>query len=494
MVDTQYWPAEGQEDPLAATQTASLEVDRVDQRETDDPDRIIDLRDAPAAPPLRPVEQQLVPAAAPVRPSRRGWVVGLLLLAAILLAGYLVVSGLSAPPLASLSAEVVNPGEVSLTFPSSGTIAQLDVRAGEEVHAGQVLATEIVPGLSEARSADAAAIKADQQEIATLKSLVSQIGTQTSSNQSVSVQAAQAEVQAARQVLANDENELALVQAQGSATIAAAQSLLASDEAAAEQTCSGVGSTQSPPTAAQVACADAEHRVAADQLALAQAKASAQATQDSIQSLVSADQRNLADAEAQASVAQGVTPSQVTALEATLAAAEAQLARDEGSLQAASQTAATQTLRAPIAGTVVSVNGAVGEAVGASGVGNAVPSGASVAVTPGFTLFPSTQTITGQQLASTPVVVLKGQAPAYAEILVPESAIGQVHLGDAVTFTPNTQGIGPVRGTVQQIFPRPVVAAGVVSYEVQAQLDGRVPVSLLTGVTGKASILTSSRR
>jgi len=321
--------------------------------------------------------------------------VGLLLLVAVVLAGYFVVSGLAAPPLASLSAEVVNPGEVSLTFPSSGTIAELDLHPSQVVHAGQVLATEVVPGPSEARSADAAAVKADHQEIAALRSLLAQLNGATSSNQAIAVQAAQADVEAARQALTTGEGELATAQAQGSATIAAAQSLLASDQTAASQACSGVGQIQSPPTPSQIACADAEHRVADDQLELAQAKASAQATEDSLQSVVSADERTLAYAEAQESVAQATTPSQVTALRASLAAAEAQLARDEGSLQSASQTAATQTLRAPIAGTVVSANGAVGEAVGASGGGNAVPSGASVAVTPGFTLFPSTQTITG---------------------------------------------------------------------------------------------------
>lgn len=232
MADTEPWPNEGSAQELISTPRSGLELGA----RHDGPDVVIDLRDAPAAPPpLRPSEPQLVPAVAPVRPSRRGWIVGLLLLVAVVLAGYFVVSGLAAPPLASLSAEVVNPGEVSLTFPSSGTIAELDLHPGQVVHAGQVLATEVVPGLSEARSADAAAVKADQQEIAALRSLLDQLNGATSSNQAIAVQAAQADVQAARQALTTGEGELATAQAQGSATIAAAQSLLASDQTAASQ-------------------------------------------------------------------------------------------------------------------------------------------------------------------------------------------------------------------------------------------------------------------
>jgi len=457
-------------------------------------DDIIDLREAPSSPAIARSAPALPQVAAPIRPSRRGWFVALVVAIALALIAYLVMTSLGAAPLAGLSAEVVNPGEVSLSFPASGVLSAVDVHAGERVGAGTVLATETVPGLSEARTADEAAVTADTQQIATLKSLIAQVEGQTQAASSNAVQAASSEVAAARQALQSDEAALATAQAEAAQTAGAASALLASDEVAEASACAGIGAPANPPTAAQLACADAEHRVAADELALAEAKANGQATVTSIQDVITADQRTLADAQAQVSIAGGQSAQALTSLQASLAAAEAELARDQGSLAGAAATAASQVLRAPISGTVVSVDGAPGETVSAGGVADQAPSGASIAVTPGFTLFPSTQTVSGQALAATPVVVIKGQAPTYAEILVPEGAIGQVRIGDAVSFAPAEQGLAPVQGVVQQIFPRPVVAAGVVSYEVQARLVGRIPANLLTGVTGKATIHATSRR
>ncbi|ACU53431.1 hypothetical protein Afer_0463 [Acidimicrobium ferrooxidans DSM 10331] len=493
------WSGDDEEQRGAETIWPLVDPESLEGIDVTSSEAVIDLREAPSAPPVStpaasPPAMELPVVAAPVRPSRRGWLVAIIVAVVIVVVGYVVVSGLAGSPLSSLSSEVVDPGEVSLSFPAAGTISQLAVHPGERVASGQVLATEVVPGLSETRHADQAAIAADTSEVSALQALIAQMSSVTSANAGVVAQAAQAEVAAARQALTSDESQLASVQAQGAATVAAAQSLLGADQAAAVAACSGVGPTASPPTAAQVACADAQHRVAADELALAQAKASSQSAVDGVQSLIAADQRALSDAEAQASESDGVSSTQLAALKVSLVAAQAQLARDQGELNAAAQTAATQTLRAPIAGTVVSVDGAVGETVSASGVGDAVPSGSSVAVTPGFTLFPSTQTESSQPVASTPVVVIKGHAPTYLETLVPESVIGKVHLGDQVTFTPSSQGIGVVHGVVEQIFPRPVVAAGVVSYEVQSELSGRLPAGLLTGLTGNASISSSGRR
>lgn len=462
-----------------------------------DPDRIVEEPEI-----VRPLTgeprdytgQSLPSRGKPIRFGKRGWMVVTATLVGLGLTGYLIFDALSSAPLSSLSAEVVNPGEVTLSFSQPGELSGVYVKPGQVISKGQVLAVETVPGLTEAQQAATSAVAADEAEIADLESLLSAAEQTANNSKNDAVQMAQEEVTAAQQELSMDQSTLAAAKANAATTVGAAANLLALDQADENTICSGIGSISGTPTAAQLACLGAQRQVAADELALANAKASAQSAIASDENAVSTDERILADAQAQASLGGVSQSSQIATLQEALAVAKSQLQRDQASVTANTETASSQTLKAPIAGKVVSVNGVPGEVVGQGGVADQSPSGSPVAVSPGFTLFPSTQTVSGNTLAQTPVVVLKGSAPAYLEVLVPENQIGEVHIGDKVKFVPNAAGMKTAIGTVEQIYPRPVVAAGIVSYEVQATIQSGLPEGYLTGITGKASIVSSIKK
>lgn len=73
-----------------------------------------------------------------------------------------------------LTGTVTSSGVVMLNFPGAGTLNTVKVRLGQQVHKGQVLATEYAPNLSALVTADRAAIAAVQAKIAELKSAANQ--------------------------------------------------------------------------------------------------------------------------------------------------------------------------------------------------------------------------------------------------------------------------------------------------------------------------------
>lgn len=68
-----------------------------------------------------------------------------------------------------LTGTVTSSGIVSLNFPDAGVLNAVKVHLGQQVHKGQVLATEYAPNLSALVEADRAAITAVQAKIAELK-------------------------------------------------------------------------------------------------------------------------------------------------------------------------------------------------------------------------------------------------------------------------------------------------------------------------------------
>ena len=183
----------------------------------------------------------------------------------------------------------------------------------------------------------------------------------------------------------------------------------------------------------------------------------------------------------------GKTAQTTAPLQVDLANANSQLLRDRDQLTVATAIAAEATIRAPAAGTVTSISGQPGEVVTGAGVAGSGATGGAVAVTPHFQLFPSSQSVAGSG-STAPVVVLATGGPTLINVVVPETQIGLVHLGDTVIVTPTVPGLHPVSGTVTQIFSSSVVAAGQVSYEVQVTVASHSDVhALLLGMTATAT-------
>lgn len=188
-----------------------------------------------------------------------------------------------------------------------------------------------------------------------------------------------------------------------------------------------------------------------------------------------------------ASSVPGKTVVTTAPLEVDLANANSQLLRDRAQLAIAEATAAEEVIRAPAKGTVLSITGQPGEVVSGAGVASSGSTGGTVTVTPRFQLSPPQQSVAGSGSAS-PVVVVATGGPVLVNVVVPETQIRLVRLGSPATIKPTVSGLGPVSGTVTQIFSSSVVAAGVVSYEVQVTVVSHRGEDLLPGMTATAAI------
>jgi multidrug efflux pump subunit AcrA (membrane-fusion protein) len=95
---------------------------------------------------------------------------GLLVVAACLGVVAWYVAGIAAADGRSFPGTVTSSGVVDLNFAKAGQVATISVRAGQNVKAGQVLATEEAAAATAAVTADQAAIQADQASLAELDS------------------------------------------------------------------------------------------------------------------------------------------------------------------------------------------------------------------------------------------------------------------------------------------------------------------------------------
>jgi multidrug efflux pump subunit AcrA (membrane-fusion protein) len=102
-----------------------------------------------------------------------------------------------------LTGTVSTTGTLTLNFPYSGEINQIKVQNGETVHKGQLLATLIAPQAETVVTADKAAVTAEQERIAQLKSQ-----KPAPADQQDLITADQATLSADQAQLANDEQKL----------------------------------------------------------------------------------------------------------------------------------------------------------------------------------------------------------------------------------------------------------------------------------------------
>lgn len=150
---------------------------------------------------------------------------------------------------------------------------------------------------------------------------------------------------------------------------------------------------------------------------------------------------------------------------ADVAAAQAQVANAQAAVDTAQANLDAATLTAPADATVSAINGSVGQFV----------SGGPVAVgdTPLFTLIDLNN--------------LKVTAS------VNEADIGQVQVGDPVTFTVNAFPNKTFTGKVVTIQPQGTVVQNVVNYAVTCAVDPAHDVVLFPGMTAMATIVTDQR-
>ncbi|HEY0240335.1 MAG TPA: HlyD family efflux transporter periplasmic adaptor subunit [Friedmanniella sp.] len=256
--------------------------------------------------------------------------------------------------------------------------------------------------------------------------------------------------------------------------------IAASAASGASTACGAVGSAEAGVTAAK-------QRVAADETAI-----------------VAAQQRKRVDdaaldvAEASASQgvasAQGVYDSAVAARPHTLDQQQALVDAAQAQVDAAQKTVDDTTLTAPSAGTISSVNGSKGEYLspstgtsalapgssaaipGASGGGAASAAGAASPTRPGGTQF----------------IVLSGLDQLEVVLPFEESDAAQIKKGDKVDVQLDAIPDLVAKGTVDSIAPSATPIAGVVTYYATVSLDSRDPRER-DGQTANVTVLTNER-
>ena len=236
------------------------------------------------------------------------------------------------------------------------------------------------------------------------------------------------------------------------------QSLLASDQQTYADNVPLCVSA-SPPAA----CATDQRQIEVDQGNLTSAQnALTQATADQQSSVGAAQdavtQANAAVASAQAALAGGIAPSNPQSIAAT----QARIQQDTAAIAADKAKLAQAVLTAPFDGVVAAVNGTVGEVATSQGVRQAtsVPS-LSQASTTGIQLFPQGPQSGGSSTSpATASLVTLDSLQDQMVVQVPETRIGQIHVGQRARATlPAVQG-SDLTVTVSQIERTPVIQSG----------------------------------
>jgi multidrug efflux pump subunit AcrA (membrane-fusion protein) len=234
----------------------------------------------------------------------------------------------------TLSGTVAHPSTAKVVFTTSGTVAKVDVAAGDAVTAGQQLASLDTVAL------DAAVTRAEA-EVASAKA---RLASDETAQASAAAAAAQAAKTAAEQMAAAQAAEAAAKKAQQDQQ-QAAQAVQHAIESLA-QTCGADTATAADCTSAQN---QAQQALSTLEKLYSQQSASSPGGDSSTASSGSSDNK----------------PGGATVTTATLDSDKAQIARGESDLVAAQQARADAVVVAPVTGAVVTVSVAAGDSAAA---------------------------------------------------------------------------------------------------------------------------------
>ena len=399
-------------------------------------------------PTLKPLP---VPARAGWFSGTRAWLIGLGLVA-VLLAGLIahdtVFAQPAATPIRTATADVgtvqsivsgtgtLEPaGRMNVNFKTAGTLTEVDVKVGDKVTTGQVLAR--IDGSSQQASlAQAQASLASAQ--ANLQSVQSPL---------TGAQVAQLrhQVTAAQE---NYSNTVASVNAQNQADAAA----VANDQAKVNADC------PSGPSCSQ------------DQAQLSNDKTKQNMDAISGQGRINSASQQITSSNDNLAVQSQVKPN-------SLAAAQAQLASAQAQLQAAQLAAGETTLTAPTSGIVISINGVPGEAVAGGGSG-------STAQAPG-TLAP--QPASGSAGGSSAFVVIDDNSSLVAVMPFAETDSAKLANNQTAALTFDAIPNLTITGHVLSISPTATVVSNVVDYYVSFIMNLTDP-RLREGMTVNAAV------
>ncbi len=348
---------------------------------------------------------------------------------------------------------VVPARQSNLNFQTSGTVTAIKVQAGQQVQAGQVLATVD-------DSAQQAALKQAQLNLAAAQSaldkLLQPIDPNTLAEAQAQVKSAEGSYQS-KAASGPTQADLQVYQDKVNQAVA--------DANYAKQIAAAAGGQYKPGdpniTLAQAQAGQADFNVVLAQLNMQQASKGGSLL--SAQASIALAQAKLAQTEA------GPT-------QATINTAQANVVTAQVALQQAQHALDKTVLKAPYAGVISVINAKVGQAA---------PQGSSSSSSTSST----TTTSTGSA-STTAAIVITDLSHLYADINVDESDITQIVPGQKLTLTVDAVPSLTVNGTVERIYPIANSSASVITYPVHALLDTSSPQvaqALRTGMTVNAT-------
>lgn len=285
-------------------------------------------------------------------------------------------------------------------------------------------------------------------------SQISRDSTCSHGQDSVACKSANAGIAADETGVDSAQAQIVQGQIQGQQQIAQAQTQV---DQAVTQLASDKAKFAEAITTAQDQVKQAENAVANAQTGVAQARHKADASAQTAQQQV--DQASQALQSAEANFRQSTAPPD----DADVAAAKAQVLNAQSALGTAQANYDAATLTAPMDATVAAINGSVGQYV----------SGGPVAV--------------GDSALFTLVELDDLKVTA----LVNEADIGQVQVGDPVSFTVNAYGDKTFAGKVLTIQPLGTTVQNVVNYSVTCSIAPSKDAVLFPGMTATATIVTA---
>ena len=435
---------------------------------------------------------------------RRGVIVGIVILLLVILLGGLLLAVLNRKPRVNYQFGQANQGNLAVTisatgplqggvyninFSGSGTISQIDVKVGQSVVEGQILARLDKTSLQDAVDQTQAAVNTDLAAV-----------TNSNNSSSATLGQSSASVVAAETALSNAQANLTKVKAESTASVDAAQTALdnantnlnnvkaqaAANERVAllQMQIACATPTPTPPSNAtptpsncdlataqynqavanadaSVATAQAQVNTATQQLNTA--KAQADANNATAQGQVNTATQSLNTALAQANVSNTTVNGQVSTAQSQLQTALQQLKTAQDNLR-------NTILKAPHDGTVSIVNGNVGGTPG-------VASGSSTASSGGTFI---------QIVDATALQVVAN---------VNETDTANLQVGQSAQFTVNAYGQRLFTGTVSAIAPNGQTVSNVVTYPVTIDVDPSdlKGARLLPGMTANVTVTVLQR-
>jgi len=373
--------------------------------------------------------------------------------------------------------------EQNLGFAKGGQLTAVNVKVGDHVEAGQVLASIDPVPARQALDAQKAQLRAAEAQLDKVKDSPGVDDAKDSLSQAKDILAAVID-QVAQQ---DDADRVTIYNAQQQ--VAADQNAATSAQNAQSAACAGGPSPNC--SSAQAAYSAAVQRLVASQSALRSAQQKRELDQASGQVSIENAQQSVTIARNTVDTSKSDRPHTIDQQRALVAAARAAVAQAERDLS-------NTTLRAPVAGTVTALNGAVGEYVAASSGTSALAPGTDAAI-PGASGSSTSGSSTGSAASGggsspsrpggTQFLVLSDIDQLQVVAMFNESDAARLQDKTDVEVTFDALPELTLPGTIASVAPSGTSVSGVISYYVTVNLDKTDP-RLKAGQTATINVLS----